>query len=51
MRRIWMLCALMLSLTASASTAEALTHRSVSHRARWVEATTQPREAQDASQG
>ncbi len=36
MRRIWMLCALMLSLTASASTAEALTHRSVSRRARWV---------------
>ena len=37
MRRIWMLCALVLSLTASVSTALAAKHSSTTHRARWTE--------------
>ena len=52
MRRIWMLCALMLSLTVSVSTAAAVTHSAKSHGSRWTRAVKHAPQgqAQDSSQ-
>ena len=47
MRRIWMLCALVLPLTVSVSTAEAVTHGAKSHGARWTRAVKHHHNAKD----
>ena len=49
MRRIWMLCALVLSLTVSVSTAEAVTHSARSHGPRWTQAVKHRHKAKRAT--